>query len=123
MSINHTIDESENIYEKINEENVSVGDTIEIMSNNQQGYKKYKVIIKEEKDIELIDSYDHWIQAENDLYNGGKVNKPKTSKCKTSKRKTSNRKTSNRKTNKRKINKRKTNKRKTSKRKTSNRKN
>jgi len=41
--------------------NISVGDTVEYISNNQMGYEKYKVILNEkgEKKLKLIDSYDH----------------------------------------------------------------
>jgi hypothetical protein len=41
--------------------NIVVGDTIEYISNNQMGYEKYKVILNEkgEKNIKIIDSYDH----------------------------------------------------------------
>ena len=44
---------------KINS-NIVVGDTIEYISNNQLGYKKYKVILDEngKKSLKLIDSYD-----------------------------------------------------------------
>jgi hypothetical protein len=44
---------------KINS-NIVVGDTIEYITNNQLGYKKYKVISDEngKKGLKLIDSYD-----------------------------------------------------------------
>ena len=44
---------------KINS-NIIVGDTIEYITNNQLGYKKYKVISDEngKKGLKLIDSYD-----------------------------------------------------------------
>jgi hypothetical protein len=40
--------------------NIVVGDTIEYITNNQLGYKKYKVILDEngKKGLKLIDSYD-----------------------------------------------------------------
>lgn len=41
--------------------NIVIGDTIEYITNNQMGYKKYEVILNEksEKKLKLIDSYDH----------------------------------------------------------------
>jgi len=40
---------------------IKIGDTIQYISNNQQGYKKYKVVLGDEgeKSLKLIDSDDH----------------------------------------------------------------
>jgi hypothetical protein len=40
--------------------NIKIGDTIDYISNNQLGYKKYKVILNKngEKDLTIIKTYD-----------------------------------------------------------------
>jgi hypothetical protein len=52
---NHSLGEGENVYKKVEDLDVLIGDTITYDIGNQQGYKKWKVI----KSVELIDSYDH----------------------------------------------------------------
>jgi hypothetical protein len=86
---------------------ILVGDTIEYISNNQQGYMKYRVVLDKtgNKALKLIDSYDHQmgdIDYDDEEINGGKKRKRKTTKRKTVKRKTIKRKTIKRKMPKRK---------------------
>lgn len=42
---------------------INVGDTISWITNNQQGYMKYKVVLDDEgkKDLKIIETYDDWI--------------------------------------------------------------
>lgn len=44
MSTNHIVGEEVNVYERVKDRDIDVGDTIEVISNNQQGYLKYKVV-------------------------------------------------------------------------------
>ena len=85
---------------------ILVGDTISYISNNQQGYKKYRVILDANgnKALKLIDSYDHLmgdIEYDEDEINGGNKRKRKTVKRKAAKRKVAKRKTTKRKTTRR----------------------
>jgi hypothetical protein len=97
MSKNHVVDEEVNVYEIVKDNDINEGDTIEVISNNQQGYKKYKVVNNlGKKELELIESYDDWL--------GGRR---KTRKRKSTKRKSAKRKSNNHKSKK---NKRKTHK-------------
>jgi hypothetical protein len=50
---NWQIEENDSVYEYLERPEVNIGDTIEIMSNNQLGYKKYKVILGENGDKDL----------------------------------------------------------------------
>jgi len=84
---------------------IKIGDTIEYLSNNQQGYEKYEVILGDdgEKSLKLIDSYDHqmgYYDDSDDEYDNSKPvlkgGKRKTHK----KRKVYKRKTHKRKTHK-----------------------
>lgn len=70
---------------------IVIGDTIEYITNNQEGYQKYMVIsdASGKKDIKIIDSYDH--------QTGGKIKKRKIKKRKTNKKKTNKKRTSKRK--------------------------
>jgi hypothetical protein len=56
--------------------NIKIGDTIEYLTNNQQGYEKYRVIQNEEnpnaKNLKLIDSYDHQMGIFDYESDGGK---------------------------------------------------
>ena len=56
MTNNFQIEEEENIEDILNRENVYVNDTIEIITNNQEGYKKFKIVLDEHqcKNIKLI---------------------------------------------------------------------
>jgi hypothetical protein len=92
---------------------IKVGDTIEYISNNQQGYEKYKVILEDgEKSLKLIDSFDHQMGLydydSDDEHDDSKPNlkggKRKTHKRKTHKRKTHKRKNHKRKTHKKRYN-------------------
>ena len=65
---------------------IKVNDTIEYITNNQEGYEKYKVVlVNGKKDLELISSYDD-MDFE---YMGGKkrTNKRRKNKRRTNKRK------------------------------------
>jgi hypothetical protein len=56
---NHTVDD-----ELIMNEKIMVGDTISYITNNQEGYKKYEVVLNEEdgtKKLMLIDCYEYEI--------------------------------------------------------------
>ena len=48
--------EDEDNYLQVNNDKIQVGDTLEVMTNNQLGYKKYKVglDVKGEKILNLI---------------------------------------------------------------------
>ena len=63
MSSNHVLYEDDvSVYEKVRDKDVDVGDTIEYIPNNQQGYKKYKVINElGKKGLKLINSYDDYM--------------------------------------------------------------
>jgi hypothetical protein len=88
------IDEEVSVYEKVKDKDVDVGDTIEVISNNQEGYRKYKVINDlGKKGLKLINSYDDFM--------GGRK-KTRRHRRKSSKRKSSKRKSSKRKSSKRK---------------------
>jgi hypothetical protein len=103
MPKNHFIDEEENVYERIKDNDVMEGDTIELISNNQQGYKKYKVVNNlGEKDVELISTYD-------DMDGGRRKTRKRNSKKSKRKSKKSKRKSkkSKRKSSKRRSHKRK----------------
>jgi hypothetical protein len=100
MSKNHVVEDTSEAYEKVNDNDVNEGDTIEVITDNQEGYKKFEVVdnlgIKE---LKLINSYDDFM--------GGRR---KTRKHKRKSRKS-------RKSRKNKKNKRKTHKRRSHKRK------
>jgi hypothetical protein len=83
MSKNHIINEDDvSVYEKLKDKHVDVGDTIEYISNNQQGYKKYKVVNElGKKGLKVISSYDDFM--------GGRRKTRKRSKSKRSKSKRS----------------------------------
>ena len=53
---NHVIGDSDNPFEYVNRPEVKENDTIEVVTSNQQGYKKYKVILDENniKDLDVI---------------------------------------------------------------------
>ena len=69
-----------------NPDNYDVGDTIEYITNNQQGYKKYEVVLdsNRNKTIKLIGSYDK---------DGGRRSRRNKKKRTHKKRKTHKRKT------------------------------
>ena len=77
----HIVYEPENVYDFLQNPNVNIDDTIEYFTNNQLGYKEYKVIEKNgKKDIEEIgDIYSK--------YYGGIIRKRKSYKRKSHKRK------------------------------------
>ena len=99
MSKNHMIGEEVSVYERVKESDVDVGDTIEVISDNQQGYRKYKVVNNlGKKGLKLIDSYDHWLS-------GGrrKTRKQKRKSRKSRKNNKSKRKSHKRRSHKRKL--------------------
>jgi len=77
------------VQKQLQKKDVKVGDTIDFVPNNQQGYERYQVIEDEkgEKALKLIDSYDMQMERadESDEEVGGKK---KRRKGKSSKRKT-----------------------------------
>jgi hypothetical protein len=89
MPKNWSIGEPQTVYQYLedNKNEIEVGDTIEYISDNQQGYEKYKVIEEDgEKALELIDSYDMQLARLDDEEFGGKKSskggKKKTKKTK-----------------------------------------
>jgi hypothetical protein len=105
MATNHTVGEEVNVYERVKDNDVDVGDTIEVISDNQEGYKKYKVVNNlGKKGLMLINSYD-------DFISGGR-RRTRKHKRKSSKRKSSKRKSRKSKKTKRKSHKRRSHKRK-----------
>jgi hypothetical protein len=80
---NWTIEENDSINEYLERPEVQIGDTIEIASNNQEGYKKYKVITDADgnKDLRTIADWSIGLHEErnneedgltDDEQNGGK---------------------------------------------------
>jgi hypothetical protein len=60
-------DEGKSVQEELqNNNDIVVGDTIEFISNNQIGYKKYRITLDERnvKTLKLIYSYDNQIGVE-----------------------------------------------------------
>ncbi len=53
---NYTIDETQSPFTKLADSCVKINDTIEVVSNNQLGYKKFKVVLNSsgEKDLQII---------------------------------------------------------------------
>jgi hypothetical protein len=92
MPKNWSIGEPQTVYQYLedNKDKIKVGDTIEYISNNQQGYEKYKVIEEDgEKTLELIDSYDmQMARFDEEEFAGGKSRKNKRSKKSKTKRRT-----------------------------------
>jgi hypothetical protein len=87
---NWQINGSESVNEYLQKPEVNIGDTIEVITNNQQGYKKYKVILTDgNKDLTTLadwsmDIYEEY--DEDDEQDGGKKRRKKTHKTKKSKR-------------------------------------
>jgi len=78
----HNVYESQNedVYDKLKETDVKSGDIIAYNSNNQYGYKEYKVVLDKdgEKTLEEIEN-----PEDDNLYPlGGKKNQKKTKKTK-----------------------------------------
>lgn len=61
---NYTLGDNDNAFEYVNRPEVRPNDTIEVVTSNQQGYRKYKVILDEDgnKDLRTIADWS------NDLY-------------------------------------------------------
>ena len=98
MSKNHMVGEEVNVYERVKDRDVDVGDTIEVISDNQQGYRKYKVVNDlGKKGLKLIDSYDHWMGGRR------KTRKQKRKSRKSRKNNKSKRKSHKRRSHKRKM--------------------
>ena len=65
---NFRIEESENAEDYLVKPEVLVGDTIEIMSNNQLGYKKYKVVLSNgNKSLRILADWG------NEIYEGDNI--------------------------------------------------
>jgi len=100
MATNHTVGEEVNVYERVKDNDVDVGDTIEVISDNQEGYKKYKVVNNlGKKGLMLINSYDDFMSGgrrrtrkHKRKSNKRKSRKNKKSKCKSHKRRSHKRK-------------------------------
>lgn len=81
------------VQKQLQKKDVKVGDTIDFVPNNQQGYEKYEVIEDEKggKKLKLIDSYDMQMARAEEAYESGSDKevggKNKRRKCKSSKRK------------------------------------
>jgi hypothetical protein len=76
MSQNWIVREPSSVdqYLEKNQDKIAVGDTIEYISNNQQGWMKYKVVEEDGKKIlNLIDSYDMLMERveHGEFYNNG----------------------------------------------------
>jgi len=109
MPKNWTVGEPKNVYKYLEDkkDEIKVGDTIEYISNNQQGYLKYKVVEEDgEKTLEVIDSYDMQLARLDDeefgsssekSEKGGKKKTKKTKKRTNKKRHNKKRKTAHRK--------------------------
>ena len=114
MPKNWTIGEPKNVYKYLEDkkDEIKVGDTIEYISNNQQGYLKYKVVEEDgKKTLEVIDSYDMQLARLDDeefgssseksssgkSSKGGKKKTKKTKKCTNKKRQNKKRNTAHRK--------------------------
>ena len=76
---NHVIDESDSPFEYVNRPEVKENDTIELVTSNQQGYKKYRVVMDENniKDLVTILDYDAGIFQE---MSGGRRRKGRRTK-------------------------------------------
>ena len=98
-----------------NNSNIKIGDTIEYISNNQEGYEKYEVVLKNgKKDLQLIATYDDMELS--DMEGGKKrTNKKQTNKKRTNKTRTNKKRTNKKRTNKKRTNKKRTNKKRTNK--------
>ena len=109
MSTNWEIEESQDPHNYLDDnlEEIKVGDTIEIVSNNQQGYFKYEVVEKDgKKSLDEIDSYDKQLARAEDAEagsekseKGGKKHKKtvKGGKKKTKSKRRTNKKSQNKK--------------------------
>ena len=104
MPKNWTVGEPTNVYEYLEDkkDKIKVGDTIEYISNNQQGYLKYKVVEEDgKKTLEVIDSYDMQLARLDDEEFGNekssKGGKKKTKRRTNKKRQNKKRKTAHRK--------------------------
>lgn len=112
---NFNVYEPKSVYDELLENHdIAVGDTITYNSNNQQGYKKYKVINGDngDKALTLIDSYamreqryafqsdDESSDAEDTTTDGNSNKRQKTSGGK-KRRRTNRRRTNRRRTNRR----------------------
>lgn len=106
MPKNWSIGEPTNVYKYLEDkkDKIKVGDTIEYISNNQQGYLKYKVVEEDgEKTLEVIDSYDMQLARLDDEEFGSsskkseKGGKKKAKRCTNKKRQNKKRKTAHRK--------------------------
>ena len=75
---NWNVSEGNSAYEKMKEGQVKLGDTITMITNNQQGYVKYEVIMNEKgkKALRMIDSYDMQMARIDEEYENGTPRTP-----------------------------------------------
>jgi len=97
--VNYEVNEGNGtVYEELESNpDIVVGDTIEYITNNQEGYQKFEVVMKDgEKGLNLIDDYDMQMERamksnndggeveltefDDEELTGGKRSKRKTSK-------------------------------------------
>ena len=98
-----TVQEGEGtVLDKMNEDEVKIGDTIHYATSNQQGALTYEVVLKDgKKSLKLIDSYE--MQMDNDYdddYSGGKKRNKKTKSKKSKSKKTKSKKNRSKRTKK-----------------------
>jgi hypothetical protein len=62
--VNHYVYEPDSVSDKVEEADVSIGDTLEFISNNQEGYAKYLVVAGENgaKSLRQIEDFDGVIE-------------------------------------------------------------
>ena len=75
---NWDVSEGNNPYDKIKKGEVKLGDTITMVTNNQEGYIKYEVIMNEKgkKALRVIDSYDRQMARMDEEWENGTPRTP-----------------------------------------------
>ena len=75
---NWNVYEGDNPYDKMKKGEVKRGDTITMITNNQQGYVKYEVIMNEKgkKALRVIDSYYRQMERMDEEYENGTPRTP-----------------------------------------------
>ena len=108
---NYIVYEPDSVDDELeNNKQIKVNDTIEYISNNQEGYEKYKVVFKNgKKDLELISTYD---DMDVDFMEGGRK---RTSRKRTSRKRTSRKRTSRKRTSRKRTSRKRTSRKQTSK--------
>lgn len=89
MGKNWTVGEETDVFSYLekNKSKINVGDTIEYITNNQMGWKKYKVEEDEsgKKKLKLISDYDSFLEEDDTRIGGKKRRKSSKKKSKTNK--------------------------------------